>query len=89
MVRTQIQLPKDVYERARELCRSREISLAELARRGLEYILSVYAPLPGAGGAWQPPAPRRLGWKGLTDAALKEEAQRTATETSIARLGQG
>lgn len=87
MVRTQIQLPEEVYERARKLCRSREISLAELARRGLEYILSIYAPLPGAGDAWQPPAPRRLGWKGLADADLKEEAQRTAAETSLARRG--
>lgn len=50
MTRTQIQLPDDVYDRARKVCKSREISLAELARRGLEYILSVYATQPGTGG---------------------------------------
>jgi hypothetical protein len=85
MTRTQIQLPDDVYARARRVCDSREISLAELARRGLEYILSVYAPEPGAGGGWQPPKPRKLGWRGLSEAALKEQAQRTATEIALAR----
>lgn len=84
MTRTQIQLPNDVYERARKVCKSREISLAELARRGLEYILSVYANPPGESGEWQPPKPRRLGWKGLSDAEIKEQAQLTATEVSLA-----
>ena len=85
MTRTQIQLPDDVYDRARKVCKSREISLAELARRGLEYILSVYAKEPGASGDWQPPKPRRLGWKGLTDAQIKEQAQLTATEAAASR----
>ncbi|MBK9139069.1 MAG: antitoxin [Verrucomicrobia bacterium] len=85
MTRTQIQLPDDVYDRARKVCESREISFAELARRGLEYILSVYAPPLGASGDWQPPRPRRLGWKGLSDAEIKEQAQLTATETTLAR----
>lgn len=85
MTRTQIQLPDDVYERARKVCRSREISLAELARRGLEYILSVYAPEPGAAEDWQLPAPRPLGWTGLNDAEIKEQAQRTARDAALVR----
>lgn len=85
MIRTQIQLPDDVYARARKVCDAREISLAELSRRGLEYILSVYAPEPGGRGEWQPPKPRRLGWKGLTDAQIKEQAQLTATEAAATR----
>jgi hypothetical protein len=84
MMRTQIQLPNDVYERARKVCKSREISLAELARRGLEYILSVYSTQPGVSGEWQPPKPRRLGWKGLSDAEIKEQAQLTATVAAFA-----
>jgi hypothetical protein len=68
MTRTQIQLPDDVYARARKVCDSREISLAELARRGLEYILSVYEPAPGSAGDWHPRKPRKLGWRGLSDA---------------------
>ncbi|MCB1127870.1 MAG: antitoxin [Verrucomicrobiae bacterium] len=85
MTRTQIQLPDDVYERARKVSRSREISFAELARRGLEYILSVYDPEPGELQDWELPRPRRLGWVGLSDADIKEQAQLTATEASLTR----
>jgi len=84
MRRTQIQLPNDVYERARKVCKSREISLAELARRGLEYILSVYAePMPDSD--WQPPKPRRLGWRNLTDEQIKEQVQLTTAEAVLFR----
>ena len=85
MTRTQIQLPDDVYARARKVCKSREISLAELARRGLEYILSVYAAGPSGTGDWHPPKPRRLGWKGLSDAEIKDQAQLTTTEAAVIR----
>ena len=85
MIRTQIQLPDDVYARAKKLCESREISLAELARRGIEYILGVYAAQPGDPDEWQPPKPRCLGWKALTDAEIKAQAQATPAEISLAR----
>lgn len=85
MVRTQIQLPDDTFARAKKVCEAREISLAELARRGIEYILSVYAVEPDASRQWQPPKPRRLGWKGLSDAEIKEQAQLTTTEATLAR----
>ena len=85
MVRTQIQLPDDLYTRARKLCEDREISLAEMARRGIEYMLSVYAAQPGNLDEWQPPKPRRLGWKGLTEAEIKAQAQATTTELLLTR----
>lgn len=85
MVRTQIQLPDEVYARARKLCESREISFAEIARRGIEYILSVYAIDPANPNDWQLPKPRRLGWKGLTDAEIKTQAQATNVEMSLVR----
>jgi hypothetical protein len=85
MVRTQIQLPDDLYARAKQLCESREISLAELARRGIEYILGVYADQPGNLDEWQPPKPRRLGWRGLTEAEIKAQAQGTTTEILLTR----
>ena len=85
MIRTQIQLPDDVYARARQVCKSREISFAELSRRGLEYILSVYATGQDGTGDWQPPKPRRLGWKGLNDTEVKAQAQLTATEAAFDR----
>jgi hypothetical protein len=83
MIRTQIQLPDETFARAKKVCEAREISLAELARRGIEYILSVYAPEPDANRDWEPPKPRGLGWKGLSDAELKREAQLTNTEIRL------
>ncbi len=85
MVRTQIQLPDDVFARARKVCEAREISLAELARRGIEYILSVYAPEPDANREWQPPKPRDLGWLGLSHAEIKAEAQLNNSEIRLTR----
>lgn len=85
MTRTQIQLPDETYARAKKVCEAREIPFAELARRGIEYILSVYSPDPDATREWQPPRPRKLGWKGLTDAQLKLEAQRGGSEPKPSR----
>ena len=87
MIRTQIQLPDDVYNRAREIASQREISLAELTRRGLEYMLSVYSPSPQNKQEWHPPTPRGLGWRGLDVSQLKEEAQRSHSEEMMARSG--
>jgi hypothetical protein len=86
MKRTQIQLPDEVYDRAKKVCESREISLAELARRGIEYILGVYNAAPEDGQRWQLPKPRRLGWTGLSDAEIKQKAQLTTVETRIVRI---
>lgn len=85
MTRTQIQLPDETYARAKKLCAAREIPLAELARRGIEYILSVYAPEENSNRDWQPPKPRDLGWKGLSHSQIKAEAQLTNTEMRLTR----
>ena len=45
MTRTQIQLPDELYWRAKSLAGYKEVSLAELIRNGLEYILRV-SPVP-------------------------------------------
>jgi hypothetical protein len=80
MTRTQIQLPDEVYARAKKLCEAREISLAELARRGIEYILGVYSVGSANADEWQLPKPRDLGWKGLSHAEVKQQAQLTPAE---------
>lgn len=41
IVRTQIQLPDDVFTKANKLCEARELSLNDLTRRGIESMLSV------------------------------------------------
>jgi hypothetical protein len=45
MIKTQVQIPDELYQRAKQVAREREMSFAEVTRRGLEYITSVYPPL--------------------------------------------
>ena len=62
MVRTQIQLPEYLYKEVKRISAERELSLAELTRRGLEYVVSVYLPKEAAKtGKWTLPAPVNLG----------------------------
>ena len=75
MVRVHIQLPDDVFAKAKKLCEAREISLDELTRRGLESMLSQYTQDLSNADEWQPPKPRNLGWMGLSDEEIKELAQ--------------
>lgn len=42
MVKTQIQIPDELYRKAKRIAKERELSFAEVARRGLEYITSTY-----------------------------------------------
>lgn len=60
MIKTQIQMPDALYREAKRLAEEREMSLAELVRRGLEYMIATH-PHRGAPEDWQPPAPVRLG----------------------------
>lgn len=88
VTRTQIQLPDETYARAKKLCEAREISLAELARRGIEYILSVYSTAQDGNQEWHPPTPRNLGWMGLSHEEIKAEAQLTNTEIRLTKFNE-
>lgn len=61
MIKTQVQLPDELYKEAKRVAREREISLAEVMRRGLEYIVRVYPPIRPQRQDWTPPAPQSLG----------------------------
>jgi len=61
MVRTQIQMPEMLYEQAKALATTREISLAELVRNGLEYMIRISAPLTPKRKEWKLPGPFKLG----------------------------
>jgi hypothetical protein len=86
MTRTQIQLPDAVYLRAKQLADAREISMAELVRRSLELLLSQYPAPDQTIEDWQFPAPRKLGWRGLSHAQIKEIAQESNLEEQMERL---
>ncbi|HXK62277.1 MAG TPA: antitoxin [Acidobacteriota bacterium] len=73
MVKTQIQIPDNLYKEAKRIAREREMSFAEVVRQGLECIVRVYPPL-GERRAWTPPTPRALGWRGLDHAAVRNAA---------------
>lgn len=52
MTRTQIQLPDELYQRAKAFAAQRELSLAEVTRRGLELFLDRFPSTEPARGTW-------------------------------------
>ena len=42
MIKTQVQIPDELYHKAKDLAKAKEWSLAEVFRRGLEYMTSVH-----------------------------------------------
>ncbi len=63
MIKTQIQLPDQLYEAAKRVAAERELSLAEVIRRGVEYITRVYPPLDPtvSAASWELPPAKALG----------------------------
>ncbi len=55
MTRTQIQLPDELYQRAKAFAAQRELSLAEITRRGLELFLDRFPASSSGDGTWQLP----------------------------------
>ena len=55
MKRTQIQLPDELYQRAKAFAVQRELSLAEVTRRGLELFLDRFPSTKPPRGAWTLP----------------------------------
>ena len=75
MVRTQIQLPDELYAELKALAEDKEWSLAEALRRGAELLLRSYPRHRVARDAWKLPDAQRLGafaadvghWRGLAN----------------------
>ena len=55
MTRTQIQLPDELYQRAKAFAADRELSLAEITRRGLELFLARFPQTAVERKKWQLP----------------------------------
>jgi hypothetical protein len=88
MVRTQIQLPDDLYRRAKAVCAAREMSLAELARRGVELMLDRLAPPDTTAPAWTLPrvdARVLVPLERLREIAAEDESRRPAPRRPDAR----
>ncbi len=66
MIKTQIQIPDDLYRELKHLAKRKEWSLAETLRRGGEHMLDIYPDLTMKPQDWTPPSPRHVGWKNLS-----------------------
>ncbi len=62
MIKTQVQIPDELYREAKRVAVEYEMSFAEVVRRSLERALPAYPPKTP--DAWQPPEPMSLGLRG-------------------------
>ncbi len=77
MTRTQIQLPKPLLERLRRIARSRDLSLAEVVRRGMEQYARTFLDPGECGTAWKLPVLRGSGGHRTDPTAVRAEALAT------------
>ena len=79
MIRTQIQLPDELYQRAKQFAAERELSL-EITRRGLEIFLSRFPANATPSAVWKLPTVDgggiKLPLRHLRDLAADDEASR-------------
>ena len=61
MTRIQIQLPDPLYREVKRVAREHDWPLAEVLRRGAEYMVRCYPRRPAAASQWKPPPGTRLG----------------------------
>lgn len=61
MIKTQVQIPDELFERAKRVAAEYEMSFAEVVRRSLERMLPSYPPRTSD---WRPPEPMSLGLRG-------------------------
>lgn len=85
MVRTQIQLPDDFYRRAKAFAAERELSLAEITRRGIELFLDRFPPAGAPQGQWQLPKVRGGGIKVPLEALHEIAAEEQETRSLAGR----
>ena len=83
MTRTQIQLPDELYQRAKACAAQRELSLAEVIRRGLELFLERFPRAEPAPAAWTLP---RVDAGGASRFPWRNSATSPAMTKAIAAL---
>jgi hypothetical protein len=64
MIKTQVQIPDELYREAKRVAADYEMSFAEVVRRSLERTLPAYPPKHAA---WKAPEPLSLGMRGQID----------------------
>ncbi len=61
MTKTQIQLPDPLYHEVKRVANELDWPLAEVLRRGAEYMVRCHPPRAAAPQEWKPPQPEHLG----------------------------
>jgi predicted transcriptional regulator len=74
MIKTQIQLPDELYRALKRLAEAKEWSLAETLRRAAEQFLARHPVATATRSAWKPPVSAKVGWRGLTHQQVHEAA---------------
>lgn len=74
MIKTQIQLPDDLYRALKRLAEAKEWSLAETLRRAAEQFLARHPAPTAKKSPWKPPVSAEVGWQGLTHDQVHEAA---------------
>lgn len=74
MIKTQIQIPEELYGELKNLAKRKQWSLAETLRRAGESFLQQYPSTYRGSKEWHPPVSEQAGWMGLDADALKEAA---------------
>lgn len=72
MIKTQVQLPDALYREAKRVAEERELSLAEVLRRGVEYVVRTYPPLGGRRSWSLPRAVHTSVRQGVTLSTLRD-----------------
>lgn len=84
MTRTQIQLPDELYQRAKAFAAQRDLSLAEVTRRGLELFLDRIPSTEPPRSSWTLPRVNAGGIKvpleNLRDIAADDESNRSLAD---------
>lgn len=74
MTRTQIQLPEPLFGRLKQIARVRDISVAEVIRRGMERYVQSCAEVDTPAEKWTMPVLRGSGGHLMDPADVKAEA---------------
>ena len=89
MVKTQIQLPDQLYRDLKRLAAAREWSLAETLRRAAEQFLARHPRVTVPAASWEPPMSDAVGWRGLSHEAVHEAALDDIEQRSVQRITGG
>lgn len=74
MTRTQIQLPEPLFHRMKEIAEKRDLSMAELVRRGMETYVQTCPEIVQTGTPWTMPVLRGSGGHLIDPALIHMEA---------------